>query len=100
MRGGPRVPFHRRFFADAITTGWITWNALAQPCLPLWIEFLGALGSHPGGESFVQPKIIPPGHGDEIAKPHMRGLVGDHLIDILFGFRRGVSRIEQEPRLV
>src|SRR5882762_10189328 len=100
MRCGPRVPFHRRFFTNAITACWITWNAVAQPCLPLRIEFFGALRSHPRGESLIQPKVIPPGHCDEIAKPHVRGLVGDHLIDTLFRFHRGVSRIEQEPRLV
>ena len=31
-----------------------------------------------GSESLVEPQIIPPVHGDEVAKPHMAQLVLDH----------------------
>lgn len=32
---------------------------------------------HVSGESFVQPKIVPPFHGDQIAEPHMGQFVSD-----------------------
>ncbi len=39
------------------------------------------LGDHrrPGGERLVEPEVVPPAHGDEIAEPHVRHLVQDRL---------------------
>ena len=59
-----------------------------------------ALRSHPGGKTFVQPKIVPPCHRDEIAKPHVRHFVGDDREDILLISGRGFFRIEKEPRFI
>ena len=42
----------------------------------------GAELSHdarPAGEGFVQPEIIPPLHGDEVAEPHVCHLVQDSI---------------------
>jgi hypothetical protein len=44
---------------------------------------LCGLGGHPGGEAFVEPQVVPPGHGDEIAGPQVRHLVGDDPVDQL-----------------
>ena len=39
------------------------------------------LGQHgrPGGERLVQPQVVPPAHGDQVAEPHVRHLVQDRL---------------------
>jgi len=33
----------------------------------------------PGGERLVQPQVVPPAHGDQVAEPHVRHLVQDGL---------------------
>ena len=38
-----------------------------------------AHGGGPGGEGLVEPQVIPPGHRDQIAKPHVRQLVEDRV---------------------
>ena len=54
---------------------------------------------HPGGERLVQPEIVPPRHGDEVAVPHVRQLVGDHLGGSLALVERRGRWIEEEERL-
>ena len=34
---------------------------------------------HVGGEALVEPEVVPPAHGHEVAEPHVRHLVEDHL---------------------
>jgi hypothetical protein len=58
----------------------------------------GAFAAHPGGEPFVEPEVVPPCHGHEIAEPHMRHLMGQHFINILLRFSRGILRIEEKHR--
>ena len=57
----------------------------------------GGLVLHPAGEALVEPQIVPPRHGDEVAEPLVRHLVGfgaeDVLALALAGDRRVVSRI-------
>ncbi|OAD61535.1 hypothetical protein WN48_00046 [Eufriesea mexicana] len=36
---------------------------------------------HVGGEAFVQPEVVPPFHGDQIAEPHVRQFMGDCQAD-------------------
>ena len=67
-----------------------------QPDFPIGIKFRGALRAHPGSESFVQPKIIPPSHGHEIAEPLVRDLVRDDCVDALLRFRRRIFGIEKK----
>ena len=85
MRGDVSVTFHGLLFDNPSAPGWIARQVFLQPDLPLRIETRRAFRSHPGRESFVEPKIIPPRHGDEIAKPLMCDLVRDHFINGLFG---------------
>ena len=40
---------------------------------------------HPGGEAFVEPDVVPPLHGDEIAEPLVRHFVRDHQGDFCLG---------------
>ena len=39
---------------------------------------IGLVGG-PLGKGFVEPEVIPPGHGDKIAKPHMSELMQDRV---------------------
>ncbi len=50
------------------------------PCLPGLAEGSPCVGpagrfglryrARPGGERFVQPQVVPPAHGDQVAEPH------------------------------
>ena len=53
-------------------------------------DFVDGIGFYEGGKRFVEPKIVPPVHGNEIAKPHMRELVGNDGCDIEFLVEGGV----------
>jgi hypothetical protein len=33
------------------------------------MQCVGRQGLHPAGEAFIEPEIVPPGHGDEVAEP-------------------------------
>ena len=59
----------------------------------------GAFAPHPGSEPFVEPEIVPPSHGHEVAEPLVRGLVRDHLINALLGGCGRFLRVEQKGRL-
>jgi hypothetical protein len=45
--------------------------------VPLGVHLLGDADLDPRRERLVQPDVIPPGGGDEVAEPLMTGLVGD-----------------------
>ena len=70
-----------------------------RPHRPLGEQPVHRLGSHPGRETLVQPQVVPPLHGHEIAEPHVRHLVGDHLRHPLPRARRRVLRVHQQRRL-
>ncbi len=36
-------------------------------------------GGGPGGEGLVQPQVVPPAHGDQVAEPHVRHLMQDRV---------------------
>ncbi len=40
-------------------------------------HFASGLVGHPGGEALVEPEVVPPLHGDHVAEPLVRHLVGD-----------------------
>src|SRR5215475_4673875 len=40
-----------------------------EPGLPVRMKRLGRLRLHPRCETFVEPDVVPPRHGDEIAEP-------------------------------
>ena len=89
VRGAPRVGAHRILLA----------LVAVEPALPLRIEVLGRLHLHPGGEAFVEPQVVPPAHGDEIAEPLVRDLVGDDAENAAAGGIRVRGRIEQQTAL-
>ena len=75
------------------------------------VGVLGRLGlapvAGPLGERLVEPQVVPPLHGDEVAEPHVRHLVGDHgraeleerarLAASGGGTRRAASRSRRSP---
>ena len=88
MRGGAGVEVHRPL---AALVG-------PQPDPPLGMEALARLGRHPVGERLVEPEVVPPGHGDQVAEPLVRDLVRDHAVDAPAGSRSGVRRRVDEQR--
>ncbi len=86
MRGAPRVEAHGELLA----------LVAARPDPPLRIEVRRRLGLHPGGEALVEPQVVPPAHGDEVAEPLVRDLVRDDVEDAAPHGRRARGRIEQQ----
>src|SRR6185312_6595945 len=70
-----------------------------QPALPLRMKLLRRLGRHPGRKALVEPQIVPPRHGDEVAEPLMRHLMGDDGKDAATRAVRIDRWIEQQPAL-
>src|SRR6185312_16771475 len=62
MRGAPRIERH----------GELLLAVAVEPGLPLRIEMLCCLLLHPARKALVEPEIVPPAHGDEVAEPLMR----------------------------
>src|SRR6478736_3160617 len=63
---------------------------------PIGMEMLGGLVLHPARETFVQPKVVPPRHGDEVAEPLVRHFMRFGAVDAvaltLCGDRRVVEQ--------
>ena len=89
MRGAARVERH----------GVLLLAVAIEPGFPLRIELLGRLFLHPAGKALVEPEIVPPAHGDEIAEPLMRHLMCDDAEDAAPGAVRIGRGIEQQPAL-
>src|SRR6266480_7010733 len=94
------VAFHRDFLGDSGAASWIALNIPGQPNFPARIEMRGAFAPHPGGETFVQPKIVPPSHSDEIAEPLVRSFMRDDLINALARRSGRFLRVEKKRRFV
>ena len=67
-----------------------------QQRFPFRVQLVSDLGRHPARKTFVQPEIVPPGHGDEIAEPLVRHFMRGHFIDGALGLFRGEARIDQQ----
>ena len=89
MRGAARIERH----------GVLLLRVAVEPGLPLRIEMRGRLLLHPAGKTLVEPEIVPPAHGDEIAEPLMRHLMCDDAEDTAPGAIRIARGIEQQPAL-
>ena len=55
------------------------------PNLIFWEDVVGGIIFHDGSERFVEPEVVPPFHGDEVAKPLVREFVGDGESGGFFG---------------
>src|SRR5665213_3263476 len=64
MRRAPRVEDH----------GVLLLAIAIEPCTPFRIKMLRGLFLHPACKTLVEPEVVPPTHGYEIAKPLMRHL--------------------------
>src|SRR6202023_3499044 len=89
VRRAPCVEFHGAIFRAA----------RIEPRSPLRKEMLRRLRLHPAGEAFVEPEIIPPGHGDEITEPLVRHLVSENTKDAAASGLATHCGIEQETAL-
>ncbi len=89
VRGAPGVEPH----------GELLRPVTVQPALPLRIKLLRSLRRHPGRKALVEPEIVPPRHGDEIAEPLMRHLMRDDGKDAAPRAVRICRGIEQQPAL-
>ncbi len=86
VRGGNRV----RLFALLEDVGGL------QTRFPFRMQVIGGVRLHPTGEALVEPQVVPPGHGHQVAEPLMRHFVSDHEEDQLpVAFGREL-RVEQE----
>ena len=67
-------------------------------CLPFRMQALRWFEGHPGGKAFIEPQVVPPFHGHQIAKPLMGHLVGQHFEDRLAPIHRGVFLVQEQQR--
>ena len=66
---------------------------------PVGVPGLECLVGHPGGERLVEPDVVPPGVGDQVAEPHVRELVGrDARLCATENRRLFARRHQQESR--
>ncbi len=56
-----------------------------------------AVGAHEVGEGLLQPQVVPPAHGHQVAEPHVRHLVQDDVGPALVG---GVGDLRAEDELL
>ncbi len=69
------------------------------PHAPLREERIHRLDLHPGGKAFIQPKVIPPGHGHQVTEPLMGHFMGHHHSHALKVPGRGPFMGGEEGRL-
>mmetsp|Transcript_2671 Transcript_2671/g.10384 ORF Transcript_2671/g.10384 Transcript_2671/m.10384 type:complete len:407 (+) Transcript_2671:1817-3037(+) len=53
------------------------------PDVPLRVQLVRGEGLHPVREALVEPQVVPPAHGDQVAEPLVRQLVRDDRADAL-----------------
>ena len=86
MRGGHGVARHRALpGADGVKVG-----------VPFRVQLLGGARGHPRGKALVQPQVVPPAHGHQVAEPLVRHLVRggvEHLLLVRLGRE---ARIQQQ----
>jgi hypothetical protein len=59
------------------------------------MQAVGGARFHPRGEAFVQPQVVPPRHGDQIAEPLVRDFVRGHQEGGFLVGLGGGARVEQ-----
>ena len=64
--------------------------------MPLRMHGGNGLVLHPGGEAFVEPDVVPPLHGHQVAEPLVSHLVGDHQRHVFLGIHRRCFGIEEQ----
>ena len=65
--------------------------------IPFRLPCFHGLERHPGGEAFVEPDVVPPLHGDQIAEPLVRDFVSDQFLGNCFAQQvRGLLWIDKD----
>jgi hypothetical protein len=67
----------------------------AELPVPFRMQAVGGARFHPRGEAFVQPQVVPPRHGDQIAEPLVRDFVRGHQEGGFLVGLGGGARVEQ-----
>ena len=102
--GGLRHAAHRRIDGvragepiEAERAGAVVLEAL--PHAPFGAPLVDHAIRHPGGERLVQPEVVPPRHGDQVAVPHVGQLVRDDLGGPFALRQRHGGRVDEQQRL-
>ncbi len=64
--------------------------------IPFRPERLNRFARHPCREAFVEPDIVPPFHGDEIAEPLVRHFVRNYASDVFLEIDRSLLFVNQQ----
>ncbi len=106
VEGGHRLGFVRDGMLDRVSRalGVFGHRALlagiaVEPGLPIRVQVLAGFGLHPARKALVEPNVVPPRHGDEIAEPLMRHLMSEDGKDAASRIGRIARRIEQQAAL-
>ncbi len=67
--------------------------------VPLRMHGGHGLVLHPGGKALVEPDVVPPLHGDQVAEPLVGHLVGDDQGDFFLGADGGRFGIDEQVGL-
>ena len=65
------------------------------PNFEFWKNMVSAIVFHNGSKRLVEPEVIPPFHGDEVAKPLVREFVSDGECDRFLGGKRRIFGAKQ-----
>src|SRR4029077_10678316 len=63
------IAFHFQFLGNASASTGVARSIFLERDFPLGVEMRGAFRAHPGSKAFVEPKIVPPRHRYQVAKP-------------------------------
>ena len=74
-------------------------QAERRPALPVRAVRVATGDLHEGGERLVQPNSVPPLHGHQVAEPHVRHLVRNHIGQVLQLELCGGGRVGQQQAL-
>ena len=64
--------------------------------IPFRLPRLNRLARHPCGETLIEPNIVPPFHGNQVAEPLVSHLMSDHRCDLLFHIDGALLVVDQE----
>ena len=86
VRGAQRVLAHGRF-APAHA---------GQGRVPFRVQTLRGAAFHPRRKTFVEPQVVPPAHGDQVAEPLVRHFMRQRGVDVFLVRLGRDGRVEQQ----
>ena len=67
-----------------------------RPHLPVRVHVVNSIPTGPGSETLVQPELIPPVHGDQVAEPLVSKFVRDNVGNVVLEARRSSGFIVED----